>query len=79
VTVERSYHLYCEQYRRHLDELSSFMSGLSWDMDRLTIIVKGDLVTLTRTDSGKRTRLHFKQLAGVLRYVAEGSRANGDG
>jgi hypothetical protein len=48
-------------------------------MDRLTIIVKGDLVTLTRTDSGKRTRLHFKQLAGVLRYVAEGSRANGDG
>lgn len=74
-----SYQLYHDQYQRHLDEYMTFVSGVNWDMDRIDVTIKNNVLTLTRTDSGKRTRLHFKQLAGVLRYVAEGSRANGDG
>ena len=70
MTVERSYHLYRDQHRRHLDELSSFMSGLSWDMDRITVTIKNNILTLTRPDK-KRMRLNVQQVIGLLRYTGK--------
>ena len=71
MTVKQSYDLYREQYQRHLDELSTFMSGLSWDVDKLMLNVKADIITIRRTDTGKRLRLHYKQVLGLLRYVGK--------
>jgi hypothetical protein len=70
VKASGSYQLYHDQYQRHLDELSSFMSGLSWDMDRITVTVKGNILTLTRPDK-KRMRLNVQQVIGLLRYVGK--------
>jgi hypothetical protein len=70
VIVERSYHLYCEQYRRHLDEYMAFVSGVNWDMDRITVTVKGNVLTLTRPDK-KRMRLNVQQVIGLLRYTGK--------
>jgi len=66
MTINESYVLYCEQYRRHLDELASFLVG--WDMDRITVTVKDNVLTLTRPDK-KRMRLNLQQVIGLLRYM----------
>ena len=58
--VERSYHLYRDQYRRHLDEY----------MDRITVTIKNNILTLTRPDK-KRMRLNVQQVIGLLRYVGK--------
>ena len=70
MTVERSYHLYREQYRRHLDEYMTFVSAVNWDMDRINVNVKGNILTLTRPDK-KRMRLNVLQVIGLLRYVGK--------
>ena len=68
--VERSYHLYCDQYRRHLNEYMTFVSGVNWDMDRITVTIKGKVLTLTRPDK-KRMRLNVQQVIGLLRYTGK--------
>ena len=68
--VERSYHLYRDQYRRHLDEYMAFVSGVNWDMDRITVTVKNNILTLTRPDK-KRMRLNVQQVIGLLRYTGK--------
>ena len=70
MTVERSYHLYHDQYRRHLDEYMAFISGVDWSMDRITVTVKGNILTLTRPDK-KRMRLNVHQVIGLLRYTGK--------
>ena len=69
MTVNRSYSFYREQYQRHLDELTSFLEGMLWDVDRISLSVRGNIITIKRTDTGKRLKLHYKQLAGLLRYA----------
>lgn len=70
MNATRSYEIYHDQYEQHLDELLLFTSGMSWDVDRLMLTVKGDIITITRTDTGKRFGLHYKQFAGLLRFIA---------
>lgn len=65
-----SYAIYHDQYRRHLDEYMAFVSRVNWDMDRITVTVKGNILTLTRPDK-KRMRLNVHQVIGLLRYVGK--------
>lgn len=68
--LSESYNLYGDQYRRHLDEYMAFVSGVNWDMDRITVTVKGNVLTLTRPDK-KRMRLNVQQAIGLLRYTGK--------
>jgi len=70
MTANESYNLYRDQYRRHLDEYMAFVSGVNWDMDRITVTVKGKVLTLTRPDK-KRMRLNVQQVIGLLRYTGK--------
>lgn len=70
MTVERSYHLYCEQYHRHLDEYMAFVFGMNWDMNQITVTVKGNILTLTRPDK-KKMKLNVLQVIGLLRYMGK--------
>lgn len=70
MTVEQSYHLYHDQYRRHLDEYMAFVSEVNWDMDRIDVTIKNNILTLTRPDK-KRMRLNVQQVIGLLRYTGK--------
>ncbi len=65
-----SYEMYRDQYRRHLEEYMAFVARVNWDMDRITVTVKGDILTLTRPDK-KTMRLNVLQVIGLLRYTGE--------
>ena len=65
-----SYEMYREQYRRHFNEYMAFVSGVNWDMDRITVTVKNNILTLTRPDK-KRMRLNVLQVIGLLRYTGQ--------
>ena len=68
--LSESYNLYRHQYRRHLQEYMTFVSEVNWDMDRITVTVKGNVLTLTRPDK-KRMRLNVRQVIGLLRYTGK--------
>lgn len=68
--LSESYNLYRDQYRRHLQEYMAFVSEVNWDMDRITVTVKGNVLTLTRPDK-KRMRLNVQQVIGLLRYTGK--------
>ena len=68
--LSESYNLYRDQYRRHLDEYMAFVSEVNWDMDRITVTIKGKVLTLTRPDK-KRMRLNVQQVIGLLRYTGK--------
>jgi len=68
MTVSETYDLYCKQYEQHLDEYLAFVSVVGWDMDRITVTVKDNVLTLTRPDK-KRMRLNLQQVIGLLRYM----------
>lgn len=68
--MTRSYEIYHDQYQRNLQRYMSFVSEVNWDMERITVTVKGNILTLTRPDK-KRMRLNVYQVIGLLRYVGK--------
>lgn len=70
MNVDKSCNLYRHQYRRHLQEYMTFVSGVNWDMDRITVTIKNNILTLTRPDK-KRMRLNVQQVIGLLRYTGK--------
>lgn len=70
MNVKTSYQHYEKQYVRHLDEYMAFVSEVNWDMDRIDVAVKNNVLTLTRPDK-KRMKLNVLQVIGLLRYVGK--------
>ena len=70
IKANESYRLYESQYDRHLDEYMTFVSGVNWNMNRITVTIKNNILTLTRPDK-KRMRLNVQQVIGLLRYTGK--------